>query len=263
MSSSSSGKKLERFFTGKGFYIVLFLCAAVIGVSAWMMAAGNETMAKDVVNSNDTSYSSKRVETVIIPPADSSTRKTAAGDGSAVPAMKDSESTAEDTAGSESGDEAAAETGKEETAAVFAGAAENAAPVYLWPVSGNIERNHSMDRLSYDVTLRDWRTHDGIDIEAPVGTIVTATRGGTVESIVEDDLYGTVVTIDHGDGTKAVYANLAGMPAVNVNDAVEPGYIVGSVGTTALAEIGQGTHLHFALRANGASVDPLDYLQAA
>ena len=44
MSSKSSGKKLEGFFTGKGFYIVLFLCAAVIGVSAWMMADGNETM---------------------------------------------------------------------------------------------------------------------------------------------------------------------------------------------------------------------------
>ena len=41
MSSNSSGKKLEGFFTGKGFYIVLFLCAAVIGVSAWMMAAGD------------------------------------------------------------------------------------------------------------------------------------------------------------------------------------------------------------------------------
>ena len=32
MSSNSSGKRLEGFFTGKGFYIVLFLCAAVIGV---------------------------------------------------------------------------------------------------------------------------------------------------------------------------------------------------------------------------------------
>ena len=31
MSSNSSGKRLEGFFTGKGFYIVLFLCAAVIG----------------------------------------------------------------------------------------------------------------------------------------------------------------------------------------------------------------------------------------
>ena len=46
MSSNGSGKKLEGFFTGKGFYIVLFLCAAVIGVSAWMMAAGNEAMGK-------------------------------------------------------------------------------------------------------------------------------------------------------------------------------------------------------------------------
>ena len=41
MNSRGSGKKLEGFFTGKGFYIVLFLCAAVIGVSAWMMATGN------------------------------------------------------------------------------------------------------------------------------------------------------------------------------------------------------------------------------
>ena len=48
MSINSSGRKLEGFFTGKGFYIVLFLCAAVIGVSAWMLAAGNETMENDL-----------------------------------------------------------------------------------------------------------------------------------------------------------------------------------------------------------------------
>ncbi len=68
-----------------------------------------------------------------------------------------------------------------------------------------------------------------------------------------DDLYGTVVTIDHGDGTKAVYANLASEPAVAVNDAVEPGYIIGAVGTSALAEVGQQPHLHFAVTANGQS----------
>ena len=44
MNSSSSGKSPEKFLTGKGFYIVLFLCAAVIGVSAWVMATGNEAM---------------------------------------------------------------------------------------------------------------------------------------------------------------------------------------------------------------------------
>ena len=67
MSSNSSGKRLEGFFTGKGFYIVLFLCAAVIGVSAWMLAAGNATMEAELSSVNDELFN--RVETVIIPPA--------------------------------------------------------------------------------------------------------------------------------------------------------------------------------------------------
>ncbi len=251
MSSNSSGKKLERFFTGKGFYIVLFLCAAVIGVSAWMMAAGNETMAKDVVNGgNSTGYSNKRVETVIIPPADSAEASRSQEDS--VPAM---------SGGDAADSENAASAEKDDAVAVFA--EENAAPVWLWPVSGSIERGYCMQSLAYDVTLRDWRTHSGIDIDAPEGSTVTAARGGTVESIVNDDLYGTVVTIDHGDGTKAVYANLAAEPPVNVSDAVEPGYIVGAVGTSALAEVAQQSHLHFAVTVNGASVDPLEYLQTA
>ena len=250
MSSNSSGKKLERFFTGKGFYIVLFLCAAVIGVSAWMMAAGNETMANDVVNSgNSTAYSNRRVETVIIPPADST--ETGQTDDASVPAMSSADSADEEDAAAQ-----------DETVAVFseAEAAAAAPPEWLWPVSGSVERGHDLSSLGYDVTMRDWRTHTGIDIEAPLGSTVTATRGGTVESVVEDDLYGTVVTIDHGDGTKAVYANLASEPAVAVNDAVEPGYIIGAVGTSALAEVGQQPHLHFAVTANGQSVDPLEFL---
>ena len=37
----SFGSQLEAFFEGKGFYIVLFLCAAVIGVSAWVLMIGD------------------------------------------------------------------------------------------------------------------------------------------------------------------------------------------------------------------------------
>ena len=85
---------------------------------------------------------------------------------------------------------------------------------------------------------------------------------GTVMAIEDDSLYGTVVTVDHGDGTSALYANLASLPAVSVGDHVEAGEVLGSVGTTALCEIGQGTHLHFAMYLDGASVDPLDYLPA-
>ena len=33
---------MEKFFAGKGFYIVLLLCAVVIGVSAWTLLVGTD-----------------------------------------------------------------------------------------------------------------------------------------------------------------------------------------------------------------------------
>ena len=139
---------------------------------------------------------------------------------------------------------------------------EVAAPMYVWPLSGELERLYSVDTLSYDVTMRDWRTHDGLDVMAELGSTVVAARAGTVESIVADSLYGTVLTIDHGDGIKTVYANLADVPAVNVGDWVEPGDVIGAVGATALCESGQGTHLHFAVYSDGGCIDPLTCLPA-
>ena len=144
-------------------------------------------------------------------------------------------------------------TAPEETAAAVSA-------IYIWPVTGELERTHSAERLSYDVTMRDWRTHEGVDIAAPLGETVYAAHAGVVRSIVQDGLFGTVLTVDHGDGVRTVYANLAAQPAVNVGDWVEAGSILGSVGDTALCEIGQGTHLHFAVEADGIGADPLDYL---
>ncbi|MBR1497331.1 MAG: M23 family peptidase, partial [Oscillospiraceae bacterium] len=34
------GARMEAFFAGKGFYIVLLLCVSVIGVSVWSMLSG-------------------------------------------------------------------------------------------------------------------------------------------------------------------------------------------------------------------------------
>ena len=91
---------------------------------------------------------------------------------------------------------------------------------------------------------------------------VTAAHAGTVESIVSDDLLGTTVTVDHGDGAKTVYANLDPAAAVSVGDWVEPGAVIGRVGSTALGEVSQSSHLHFAIIVNGAPADPLAYLPA-
>ncbi len=251
MSSNSSGKKLEGFFTGKGFYIVLFLCAAVIGVSAWMMATGNETMSEDPTKSNSASLNDRRVETVIVPAQ--SVTPVPASPEPAAPEV-DTEGLAE-TLGETPDSEAVAALEEEP-------AVEAAAPIYVWPVVGEVERIHSSDTLRYDETLRDWRTHEGIDIVAELGAPVAAAHAGIVESIVQNALYGTVLTVDHGDGTKTIYANLAELPAVNVGDWVNCGDTLGSIGTTALCEIGQATHLHFAITVDGTAANPLDYLPA-
>lgn len=252
MSSNSSGKKLEGFFTGKGFYIVLFLCAAVIGVSAWMMAAGNKTMAEDLSSTTSAKLDNQKVETVIIPaqreevqPVQETTDDPLM---EGAPAINDS------------GLADAAEELEGEVSQVWN--EDEAAPVYTWPVIGELERVHSVDALKYDITMGDWRTHNGIDVLSPVGSAVSAARAGTVESIIEDDLYGTTITIDHGDGVKTVYANLDATPAVNAGDWVEGGSVIGAVGSTALCEVSQDSHLHFALTVNGAGADPMNYLPA-
>ena len=247
MNNSSSGKRLERFFTGKGFYIVLFLCAAVIGVSAWMMTAGNETMSDDRAKLSNSDFSSARTETIIVP---------AAQDVS--PAMDYNELFTEPDL--EETETAAVE---EEILEVMAEEEQlPAAPRYIWPVSGDINRAYHVNQLRYDTTMCDWRIHDGIDITAPIGSSVCACRSGLVESIEKDDLYGTVLTVDHGDGTKAVYANLADITAVNANDFIQCGEVLGSVGTSAICESAQDSHLHFAMSVNGESADPLAFLNA-
>ena len=248
MNSRGSGKKLEGFFTGKGFYIVLFLCAAVIGVSAWMMATGNETMENDPVRNNSVNLDDKRVETVIVP-AQSGTAETGALEADAP------EVNTEGLAENAEVQDSEAVAAVEEQPVV-----EAAAPIYVWPVAGQVERAHSSDTLSYDQTLRDWRTHEGIDIIAELGAPVVAAHSGSVESIVQDSLYGTVVTVSHGDGTRTIYANLAENPPVNVGDWIDCGTTIGSVGSTALCEISQTSHLHFAITVNGTVADPMDYL---
>ena len=242
MNSSSSDRKSEGFFTGKGFYIVLFLCAAVIGVSAWVMATGNEAMNQSELT--EVMGGSHRVETVIAPAPENSGR---IDETELAPPEIRSEEPAEPVI------EAPAEP---------ASTAVSAPAVYVWPVLGEVAREYSVAALHYDETMRDWRTHRGIDIACENGAKVLATRGGKVESVVSDGLYGTMVTIDHGDGMRSVYANLSPETAVKAGEWVDAGVLLGTVGTSALCEVAQASHLHFELRLNGACVDPTVYLSA-
>ncbi len=228
MSRNTSGGGSEQFLTGKGFYIVLFLCAAVIGVSALMIATGKGTM--DEAEDKLTVSTEKHTVSAVTVPA----------------SAEDPADTAEDT-----------EPAVAEEPAM---PVEAAAPVYIWPVLGEISRGYSVTALAYDETLRDWRTHCGVDISAGEGTPVTAMRAGTVESVVHDDMLGTVLTVSHGDGVRTVYANLDEATVAAVGAWVNSGDVIGTVGTSALGEIGQASHLHLAVTVNGEYADPMNYL---
>lgn len=118
----------------------------------------------------------------------------------------------------------------------------------------------SVEVLSYDETMGDWRTHDGMDIAASLGTRVQATAKGVVSAVYNDDLMGVTVVVDHGNELFSVYSNLADNPAVSVGDAVASDTVLGEIGDTAAAESGKEPHLHFAMYQGNDAVDPETYL---
>ena len=129
------------------------------------------------------------------------------------------------------------------------------------PLTGETVAAFSVDALAYNETLGDWRTHDGVDIAADVGTPVLAACSGTVTSVEEDDLLGTLVRITHDGGYESTYANLPSIPAVGEGQYVSAGQIIGSVGTTSLIEASGAPHLHFAVTKDGVSIDPKEFLK--
>ena len=128
------------------------------------------------------------------------------------------------------------------------------------PLQGEVLAAFSVDELTYNETLADWRTHDGIDIAAAEGTTVLAASAGTVASVTDDALMGTTVVLSHSGGYETTYANLQAKPPVAEGDSVSAGQIIGAVGTTAAAEASQPPHLHFSVTKDGEPIDPSYFL---
>lgn len=242
MSKKSFGKNLENFFEGKGFYIVLMLCAGVISVSAWVLVTG--TNVNEPIG--DVGYIGAEVtpEVVKITPAPEQT-EAEAGIIELIPV---------ETAVILPEAEEEVETA---TVDVWTGAEPS---LFVRPVTGEVINAHSMDVLVFNETMQDWRVHDGIDISAVLGEHVLAISAGEVTDITSDTMYGTMVTIAHAAGVESVYANLASVPTVEVGDTVVAGQVIGAVGDTALGESAMQTHLHLSMREGGNPVNPEVFL---
>jgi len=98
--------------------------------------------------------------------------------------------------------------------------------------------------------------HGGADFLSPAGTPIHAPNAGHI--VVARDLYfsGNTLVIDHGLGLFSMLAHLSAFD-VREGDTVAVGQRVGRVGATGRVT---GPHLHWAVRAGGARVDPLSLL---
>lgn len=238
-------EKLEKFFAGKGFYIVLCVCVAIIGVSAYFLLTDRGS------NVGDTSAANTEIGAIVSPAEENSDM--------AVPPEAVQEPAVENYTQTDKSLENQTKT--QETGTWTESQAETAVTAqYVWPLSGKIEIPYSMTALIFDQKMGDWRTHDGIDISAPLGTQVLAVSAGKVESVANTDLGGMTVVIEHSGGLRSIYSNLASVPTVYQGDDVMTGEVIGAVGVTAPGETKDNPHLCFKMTLDGQSVNPSDYL---
>lgn len=100
-----------------------------------------------------------------------------------------------------------------------------------------------------------YKLHSGVDLAAGYGTPIYAAGDGVVEDAKWFSGYGRYVAIKHVNGYETAYGHMSkiadGMaPGVRVRQ----GQIIGYVGSTGVST---GNHLHFEIKINGRTVDPL------
>jgi len=261
---NNGARKSGDFLAGKGFYIVLFACIAIIGVSAWILAATGGTT--DPIGEVMTQAPIQQEPPPRVTPPPNEQHRLPQ-----LPTMGDADTFSPHVP------EEPPEPPPEEPPSVPTMAeepevredeAETPPPrqrtieelTFVWPVLGNIEMPFSVDMPIYHRTLAVWRTHPGIDIAAAIGTRVLAIADGTVVDVFEDDMLGTTVVIDHGNYLQSIYANLARTPVVSPGDNVAMGAVIGAVGDTAIGEIREVAHLHLEMTLNGEPANPEDFL---
>ncbi len=117
-----------------------------------------------------------------------------------------------------------------------------------WPLSVRSFRTRGLAQGDPSV-----ESHTGLDLAVPVGSDVRASGGGTVKDAGVDPAYGQFVLLQHPDGYESMYGHLSRV-LVAVADTVRVGQVIALSGNT-----GRSTapHLHFEIRRDGRSVDPL------
>ncbi len=118
---------------------------------------------------------------------------------------------------------------------------------FMWPVDGGY----------VSCGINGYRGHTGMDIAAPRGTNIRASKAGVVTKVKKQTTgYGYHIIIDHGNGVQTLYAHCSKL-LVSVGQSVSQGKVIALVGSTGNST---GNHCHFEIRMNGQFKNPAKYI---
>lgn len=121
----------------------------------------------------------------------------------------------------------------------------------------SVLRGYQHARMAPSAISGIWQVHDAVDLQAQYGEPVFAIADGKATSCCEEGILGVAVTVDHGNGYIATYANLSAIAALRAGDPVKRGQVIGFAGDSMLDEETLESHLHLQICHDGLAVDPL------
>ncbi len=126
---------------------------------------------------------------------------------------------------------------------------------FAWPVPGSHRITSQYGERIHPV-YKTRKFHSGIDVGAGYGLDIIAAADGKVTLATTNGGYGKCVVINHGSGITTLYGHCSTL-LVSAGDTVTKGQVIAKVGSTGVST---GPHLHFEVRINGATTNPLNYL---
>ena len=116
----------------------------------------------------------------------------------------------------------------------------------------------TLDLEPFDPLCPSRHVHTGVDLASPGGTVVHSATSGVAHVGYDAAGAGLYVAVNFGAHVRLLYCHLF-TAAIQSGQAVEPGEVIGTVGSSGLAT---GPHLHFEIQVDGRSVDPGQWLTA-
>jgi murein DD-endopeptidase MepM/ murein hydrolase activator NlpD len=102
------------------------------------------------------------------------------------------------------------------------------------------------------------RFHHGVDMAGTWHSPVLPAANGNVVFAGRNGSFGKVVRISHAHGIETIYAHLSDI-SVKTGDYVTTSTVIGKMGNSGKS---QGMHLHYEIRTQSKSVDPVPFLKA-